>query len=238
MLWIPQPINKFQFLIWQRIRRILFLASLLILDSSFWLLISLLIKRGFPPWYIWVTNLRWRWISFILFITFNKRLPLLILFTLSLRKIFYIIFIMYVWILAFRNFNVMNMILISRLVDSRWILLLHKINFFWLYLIMYNVVWRLWAYLNFNYTNSRRLNSINFLILLSIPPFIFFLFKVLVWLQINFVWNIILTVRSWIVLSNYIFLWLLNFYQIAFSTSRNTVYSWRAIMFGLPLLLV
>jgi hypothetical protein len=225
-------------LIWQSLSGMIFLYRMLYFNSSYLMLMALLIKRGFPPFFSWITNLKWSWFPFILFLTFHKRLPLLILFTLWIDKLVFIIFVIYALILIYGSFSVFRIILLRRVVDSAWILLLPKINYFWLYTLLYSAIWIIWARKNYDYRNTKSNNRFNFLILLSFPPFIFFLFKLLLWNNVQFRFNLLLTVSSWIVLMNYINLNLLNFHRMVYLFKSNAGYLWPSTIIVAPLFLI
>jgi len=229
-LWLHNYQIILTFLVWQRICGLIFLYGWLLLQRTWIVGVALLIKTGLPPFTPWVNNLKWGWWAWFIFLTAQKALPFLILITLPGMNIWCVLWPVFSLFLFYSRFNFYRIILISRVVDSSWILLRYKLSAFWTYFLVYRAVWLIWANLQKAFHNLRSGASSLFWVLLGLPPTVIFWLKMSVWIHLTLAVRWVLTVSSWAILVRYLVWHNLNFFQVAHRVRPNTKWSWMAII--------
>jgi len=189
--------KKLIFLIWQRIASISFLYFWLNGATMTGLVLSLLAKIGLPPFITWVWSSckNWKLNIWILFITFHKVLPFILLVNTNIKEIWILIWPLIGALIIFYTFSLKRLTFISSIRDGAWLIFSYFLStvFFWLFMILYRLAW---FYLRLNWKFN--LNLILFL-LLALPPSIFFFFKLLIWLRATLLRIIILTITRIII---------------------------------------
>lgn len=168
------------FLIWQGIVRLLLLYFWFLNFSPIIILVVLIIKIGLPPFFrwIWTVSKEWDLKTWVLFLTFHKILPLIILINLLINDFWVLLWPVFSILIFFNFFSLKSLTLISTVRDAAWLVISRWVSMriFWGFILLYSVIWVITRFYHKFYLNL-------FLIfLLALPPSVFFLFKILVWM--------------------------------------------------------
>lgn len=214
LYWLDEKL-ALTFLVWQRICSLVFLYSWLAWSRRTGAMIGLLMKIGLPPFrgWIWRTQKNWRWWAWVIFLTFHKILPLVLLVSLFNRLLFSLSIMWIIMRIAgfYLNFRSKSFVFMSSLRDVSWLLLSSVVwgSWFWFYVFSYSFLWFVWVssgyewVLNYSCFDFR---FILFVLILAFPPSIFFIMKVFVWIRLSLSISVVLGVMRFLFMLVY-WLW-------------------------------
>jgi len=222
VLWVVGPHFMLSFLVWQSLCGIVFVYRYALFWISLGVLISLLMKTGMPPFHLWLGHLKWRWTSWIVFLTAHKTLPFLLIITLPLFDFLFIGWPIIAIVILYSHLSLYNLMFISSINDGAWICLNTEINYFWLYMLVYIMLWLGWGFYNQTNRITGLASRIYFLILIGLPPFVIFFLKVLLWSSLDLVRGFLLTLASWWIILIYLCWLILTLFRRSLLVKRIT----------------
>lgn len=205
------------FILWQRIRRLIFIFSWSISLNKIIILAALTIKTGMPPLLIWVLQVNWKWLGWIIFLTWQKCLPFLILLYIWISSYLLLTWPFFALRQIFWANEWFSLIWASSLRDRAWVCLRNSWKAFWYFFTLYTVIWVLWAQtkLHISLKFEHRLTRTIFFLVLALPPRIFFFLKLQIWITLEWRLGVIIRAVRWGIL---IFYWKWIF--LTFQTNR------------------
>lgn len=213
----------FSFFLWQRWARLIFLARIGPLGQRRGALVGLLVKRALPPFIWWFVPLaeKWSLLSWVWFLRVAKVVPLILLSYLSFPVVLPLLGALTSLGFLLQNLSWKHSILSSSIRDRSWIIAAGIQNFTLLifFILIYVVSWLGWA-ANHSFIGRQRAQSkIFLLIMLGLPPSVFFVIKlriIIIWSSIRIV---ILAARGLFLLIIY-FRW---FYSSSLTTTSTPI---------------
>lgn len=226
LIFLARPLI---FLLWQSLSSLLLIYSWAVIERNIFLVFSLLLKSGIVPFSLFILKLRWKWRSWLLFLTSHKLLPFLLLILVNLFFFLYFIWILIRIFYLYQNSRLFNIMWLRSLSESAWLCLPLNLTKIFIFFLFYSFSW--WAWASSQNKITFKVNRINrrlmFILTLALPPSLIFLIKVYIWTNLNLISGCILALLSWRIIFVYFKWWVLNISIICSIPESLNLWFWN-----------